>query len=99
MNKSELVTAISDKTDLTRAKAAEALDSFIEAIADAMTAGEEVRIVGFGTFAVVARKATEGRNPRTGAVIKIAASKQPKFRPGKALKDQVNKTKGKKKAA
>ncbi len=98
MNKSELVSAISDKTDLTRAKAAEALDAFIEAIAESMTAGEEVRIVGFGTFAVVSRKATEGRNPRTGAVIKIAASKQPKFRPGKALKDQVNKTK-KKKAA
>ncbi len=99
MNKSELVSSISEKTDLTRAKAAEALDAFIEAIAESMTAGEEVRIVGFGTFAVVSRKATEGRNPRTGAVIKIAASKQPKFRPGKALKDQVNKTKGKKKAA
>ena len=98
MNKSELVTAISEKADLTKAKAAEALDSFIEIISDAMGSGDEIRIVGFGTFAVVQRKATEGRNPRTGAVIKIAASKQPKFRPGKALKDQINKTK-KKKAA
>jgi len=98
MNKSELVSAISEKADVTKAKAAEALDAFIEIIADAITAGDEVRIVGFGTFAVVSRKATEGRNPRTGAVIKIAASKQPKFRPGKALKDQINKTK-KKKAA
>ena len=99
MNKSELVTAISDKTDLTKAKAAEALDAVIEIVSEAMTAGDEVRIVGFGTFAVVTRKATEGRNPRTGAVIKIAASKQPKFRPGKALKDQVNKAPKKKKAA
>lgn len=99
MNKSELVSAISDKTDMTRTQAATALDAFIESIAECMTSGDEVRIVGFGTFAVVNRKATEGRNPRTGAVIKIAASKQPKFRPGKALKDQVNKTKGKKKAA
>lgn len=98
MNKSELVSAISEKADLTKAKAAEALDAFIDIVSDALASNDEIRIVGFGTFAVVTRKATEGRNPRTGAVIKIAASKQPKFRPGKALKDQVNKAK-KKKAA
>ncbi len=98
MNKSELSAEIAERTELTKAKAAEALDAFIDIVSEAMSSGDEVRIVGFGTFAVVQRKATEGRNPRTGAVIKIAASKQPKFRPGKALKDQVNKAK-KKKAA
>lgn len=98
MNKSELSAEIAERTDLTKAKAAEALDAFIDVVSGAMASGDEVRIVGFGTFAVVQRKATEGRNPRTGAVIKIAASKQPKFRPGKALKDQVNKSR-KKKAA
>lgn len=95
MNKNELIAEIADATELSKAKAAEALDAFTNIIAKALASGDEIRLVGFGTFAVVARKATEGRNPRTGAVIKIAATKQPKFRPGKALKDQINKSKKK----
>lgn len=95
MNKNELIAEIADATDLSKAKAAEALDAFTNVIAKALASGDEIRLVGFGTFTVVARKATEGRNPRTGAVIKIAASRQPKFRAGKALKDQVNKSKKK----
>lgn len=95
MNKNELIAAVADAADLTKAKAAEAVDAFIEAVSHAMAKGDEVRLVGFGTFAVVQRQATTGRNPRNGQVIKIAASKQPKFRPGKALKEQVNKNKKK----
>jgi DNA-binding protein HU-beta len=95
MNKNELVAAIADSADLTKAKAADAADAFIEAVTKALAKGDEVRLVGFGTFAVAERKATEGRNPRTGAKIKIPASKQPKFKAGKALKDSVNKNKKK----
>ncbi len=90
MNKNELIAEIADAADITKAKASEAVDAFIDAITNALASGDEVRLVGFGTFAVAQRKATEGRNPRTGAVIKIAASKQPKFKAGKALKDAVN---------
>ncbi|MBN66277.1 MAG: DNA-binding protein HU [Rickettsiales bacterium] len=90
MNKNELIAEVSKSADLTKAKAAEAVDAFIETVAKQMSKGKEVRLVGFGTFTVVKRKATEGRNPRTGQVIKIAASKQPKFKPGKALKESVN---------
>ncbi len=93
MNKNELIAAVADAADLTKAKAAEAVDAFINCVSTAMAKGDEVRLVGFGTFAVVQRQATTGRNPRNGQVIKIAASKQPKFRPGKALKEQVNKRK------
>lgn len=93
MNKNELIAAVAKDADLTKAKAADAVDAFITAVSKAMAKGDEVRLVGFGTFAVVNRKATTGRNPRNGQVIKIAASKQPKFRPGKALKDVVNKRK------
>jgi DNA-binding protein HU-beta len=95
MNKNELIAEIADATDLSKAKAAETLDALTTTIAKALASGEEIRLVGFGTFTVVNRKATEGRNPRTGAVIKIAASRQPKFRAGKALKEQVNKAKKK----
>ncbi len=95
MNKNELIAEIADATELSKAKAAETLDAFTHIIAKALASGEEIRLVGFGTFTVVNRKATEGRNPRTGAVIKIAASRQPKFRAGKALKEQVNKAKKK----
>jgi DNA-binding protein HU-beta len=98
MNKNELIAQIADEADLTKAKAAEAVDAFIDAITGALAAGDEVRLVGFGTFMVAHRKATEGRNPRTGATIKISASNQPKFKPGKALKDSVNKP-AKRKAA
>jgi DNA-binding protein HU-beta len=95
MNKNELIAEIADSCDLSKAKAAEVLDCTTECIAKALASGDEIRLVGFGTFTVVNRKATEGRNPRTGAVIKIAASRQPKFRAGKALKEQVNKAKKK----
>lgn len=95
MNKNELIAEIADAVDISKAKATEALDAFTDIIAKALASGDEIRLVGFGTFTVVSRKATEGRNPRTGAVIKIAATKQPKFRAGKALKDQVNKSKKK----
>lgn len=98
MNKNELIAEVAEKADLTKAKAAEAVDAIIDAISEALAKQDEVRLVGFGTFAVAHRKATEGRNPRSGDVIKIAASNQPKFKPGKALKDAVN-TPKKKKAA
>jgi len=98
MNKNELVAAIADLADLSKAKATEALDAFTTIVAKTLASGGEIRLVGFGTFEVANRKATEGRNPRTGATIKIAASKQPKFRAGKQLKEQVNKP-SKKKAA
>lgn len=98
MNKNELIADLADKCDLTKAKAAEAVDAFIAIVSKAMSKGEEVRLVGFGTFTTVHRKATEGRNPRTGSVIKIPAANKPKFKAGKALADAVNKS-GKKKAA
>lgn len=90
MNKNELIAEVSERADLTKAKAAEAVDAFIDTIAQALASGDEVRLVGFGTFLVVHRKASEGRNPRTGSTIKIAASNQPKFKAGKALKETVN---------
>jgi DNA-binding protein HU-beta len=91
MNKNELVAQVATQAELTKVDAAKAVDAFIESVSAELAKGGEVRLVGFGTFAVAKRKATEGRNPRSGAVIKIPASKQPKFKPGKALKDQVNK--------
>lgn len=99
MNKNELIAEVADKSGLTKAKAAEALDAFIEVVSKSMSKGDEVRLVGFGTFCTVHRKATEGRNPRTGAVIKIAASNKPKFKPGKQLSEMVNKITAKRKAA
>lgn len=98
MNKNELIAEVADKSDLTKAKAAEALDAFIEIVSKAMAKGDEVRLVGFGTFCTVHRKATEGRNPRTGAVIKIAAANKPKFKAGKQLSEMVNRS-SKRKAA
>ncbi|MDG1287461.1 MAG: HU family DNA-binding protein [Rickettsiales bacterium] len=95
MNKNELISAVAAQSDLTKAKSTEAVDAVFEAITGAMASGDEVRLVGFGTFTVVHRKATTGRNPRNGEVIQIAASNQPKFRPGKALKEVVNKDKKK----
>lgn len=90
MNKNELIEQIAKQTGLTKAKAAEAADAFISAISGSLKKGKSVRLIGFGTFAVANRAATEGRNPRTGEKIKIPASKQAKFRPGKALKEAVN---------
>ena len=90
MNKNELIASIASEAGLTKADAGKALDAFISSITTALKGGDEVRLVGFGTFAVTKRAATTGRNPQTGATIKIAACKQPKFRAGKALKDAVN---------
>ncbi len=90
MNKQELIDAVAQKAALTKTDAAKALDAVTEAIAEALEKGDEVRITNFGTFGVAKRAATTGRNPRTGATIKIPASKQPKFRAGKGLKDAVN---------
>ena len=89
MNKNDLVAAVSDSAGLTKADAAKAVDAVFDNISSALKGGSEVRLVGFGTFSVVNRKATTGRNPRTGETIQIPASKQPKFKAGKGLKDKV----------
>ena len=90
MNRNELVDSVADKADLSKAAANKAVEAVFEAITDALQGGNEVRLVGFGTFTVAERAASEGRNPRTGEKIKIAASKQAKFKPGKRLRDQLN---------
>ena len=90
VNKNELIASIASEAGLTKADAGKALDAFISSITQALKAGDEVRLVGFGTFAVSKRAATTGRNPRTGETIKIAARKQPKFKAGKTLQDAVN---------
>jgi DNA-binding protein HU-beta len=90
MNKTELTDAVADKADLTKASAAKAVDALIAAVSEALKQGDQVAIAGFGTFTVRARAAREGRNPRTGETIQIAASKIPGFKAGKALKDAVN---------
>ena len=89
MNKIDLIAAVADKTDLSKAKAAEVVDAVFGAIEGALKAKEEVRLVGFGSFATSTRKAGTGRNPRTGETIKIAESTTVKFKPGKSLKDAV----------
>jgi DNA-binding protein HU-beta len=96
MNKNELIAEVADKCGITKAAAAETIDCCMSVISRSLSKGEEVRLVGFGTFTTTFRKATEGRNPRTGAVIKIPASTRAKFKAGKALSELVNK---KKKAA
>ena len=90
MNRNELVDAVSGKTDLRKSEASKAVDAVFDAIEAALKSGDEVRLVGFGTFSVSSRAASEGRNPRTGEKIKIAASKQAKFKPGKGLRDSLN---------
>ena len=90
MNKGELIAAIAEKSRLTRTQSGEALDAVINAITEALKKGEDVKIVGFGTFVVTERKAGIARNPRTGEKVPVAASKAPKFRSGAALKDSVN---------
>ena len=90
MNKNELIASIANETGLIKTDSAKALDAFITSISKALKSGDEVRLVGFGTFAVSKRAATTGRNPRTGATIKIPARKQAKFKAGKALQDSVN---------
>ena len=90
MNKNDLVAAVADSAGLTKADAARAVDAVFDSISATLAQGTEVRLVGFGTFSVAKRAASEGRNPRTGERIRIPASKQPKFKAGKALKDSVN---------
>lgn len=90
MNKNDLIAKVAELSGLTKADAAKAADAVFKAITEALKGGNEVRLVGFGTFKVAKRKATTGRNPRTGEPIQIPASNQPKFTPGKALKDEVN---------
>lgn len=90
MNKTQLVEAIVEKTGLKKKEAEAALNAATDAIAEALKAGDKVQLVGFGTFDVKERAAREGRNPRTGETIKIAACKHPTFTAGKALKDSVN---------
>ena len=90
MNKSELIEAITNDADLSKAAAGRALDAVIRAVTGALKDGESVSLVGFGTFSVKARAARTGRNPQTGATIEIAAANIPSFKAGKALKDAVN---------
>ena len=90
MNKNDLVSAVASNTGMSKADSAKAVEGVFDAISGALSSGGDVRIVGFGTFSVANRKATTGRNPRTGQAIQIPASRQPKFKAGKGLKDAVN---------
>ena len=90
MTKAELISAIAEKTEFTKKDSAKALDAFTAVITEALASGDKVQLVGFGTFEVVKRAAREGRNPQTGKAMKIKASKAPKFKAGKALKDALN---------
>ena len=90
MNKSELVDSIAAAAGLSKADAGRALDAFVKSVTKALKKGDTVSLVGFGTFSVRKRAARMGRNPRTGQAIRIAASKNPAFKAGKALKDAVN---------
>ena len=90
MNKTELIAAVAEQAELSKKDAEKALKAFTDVIAAELVKGEKVQLVGFGTFEVSERQASEGRNPLTGEKITIAASKNPKFKAGKALKDMVN---------
>lgn len=90
MNRTELVAAIADKTELSKKDAEKALKAFTDVVAEELQKGEKIQLVGFGTFEVSERAAREGRNPQSGEIMQIAASKAPKFKAGKALKDLVN---------
>ena len=90
MNKNDLIAAVSDSTGMSKANAGQAVDATFDAITNALKMGDEVKVIGFGNFLVAQRAASTGRNPRTGETISIAASKTPKFRAGKGLKDAVN---------
>ena len=90
MNKNDLISKVADSSGLSKADANNAVDAVIESIIGAMKSGDDVRLVGFGTFSVANRKASEGRNPRTGEKINIPASTQPKFQAGKGLKEALN---------
>ena len=90
MNKSELIDAIAAKSGLKKTESAAAMDAFIDAVGEALKQGDQVTLVGFGTFLVREREARTGRNPRSGETIEIAASRLPSFKAGKGLKDAVN---------
>lgn len=90
MNKSDLVEAVARKANLTKADSSRAVDALVDCVTDALSRGEKVSLVGFGVFSVRKRAARQGRNPKTGAPLKIAAGKTPGFKAGKALKDAVN---------
>jgi DNA-binding protein HU-beta len=90
MNKSELIAALAEKTEFSKKDAEKILNSFVEVVSSSLSKGEKVQLIGFGTFDVKKRPARVARNPRTGAEIKISASKAPAFKAGKALKDKVN---------
>ena len=90
MNRMELVAVIAEKTELSKKDAEKALKAFTDVVAEELKKGEKIQLVGFGTFEVSERPAREGRNPQTGQTMQIAASKAPKFKAGKALKDALN---------
>ena len=90
MNTNEIVPEVAESAGLSKADAAKAVEAVFDSITETLKKGGDVRFVGFGTFSVASRAASEGRNPRTGEKIKIPASKLPKFKPGKGLKDAVN---------
>lgn len=90
MNKTELVAAVAEQAGLSKKDAEAAVKAFTDVVAEALKAGDKIQLVGFGTFEVSERAAREGRNPRTGETMTIEASKTPKFKAGKALKDMVN---------
>ena len=90
MNKTELVAAMAEQTNLSKKDAEAALKAFIDVVSEELKKGEKVQLVGFGTFEVSERAAREGRNPQTGETMEIKASKTPKFKAGKALKDMMN---------
>ena len=90
MNKTELVAAVAEQAGLSKKDAEAAVKAFTDVVAEALKAGDKIQLVGFGTFEVSERAAREGRNPRTGETMTIAATKTPKFKVGKALKDMVN---------
>ena len=90
MNKAELIAAVAENAELTKKDAEKAVKAFIDVVTDELKKGEKVQVVGFGTFEVAERAAREGRNPQTGETMEIKASKTPKFKAGKALKDMMN---------
>lgn len=90
MNKNEFIDKVADMADMSKSDSERAVNAVLDAISNALQAGDDVRLVGFGTFSAAKRKAREGRNPRTGETIQIAASIQPKFSAGKGLKDALN---------
>ncbi|MFD1427772.1 DNA-binding protein HU-beta [Kroppenstedtia sanguinis] len=90
MNKTELISQVAEKTNITKKDATQAVDAVLDTITEALKTGEKVQLIGFGNFEVRERAARKGRNPQTGKEIDIPASKVPAFKPGKALKDDVN---------